>query len=80
MVIGKIYHVVDDDLYVDFGAKFPVVVRRPRQSRREDYVRGAQVKIKLKSLEMTDKFLGFDKEMTLMEADGTLMGLYDHRK
>ena len=71
---------VDDDLYVDFGAKFPVVVKRPRQARREDYVRGAQVKIKLRSLEMTEKFLGYDKEMTLMEADGTLMGLYDHRK
>ena len=73
-VVGKIYHVVDDDLYIDFGHKFPCVCQRPRHDKRK-YVRGAEVKLLIKDLEMSQKFLGYEKEMTLLEADCVLLGI-----
>merc|ERR1711913_269079 len=73
-VVGKIYHVVDDDLYIDFGNKFPCVCQRPRENKYK-YVRGAEVKLLIKDLEMSQRFLGYDKEMTLLEADCVLLGL-----
>ncbi len=71
---GRIYHVVNDDVYIDFGHKFPCVCKRPRRLRNR-YVRGAEVRVLVKSLELSDKFLGFEKEMTLLEADCVLLGL-----
>ena len=73
-VVGKIYHVVEDDLYIDFGHKFPCVCQKPRQDKFK-YVRGAEVKLLIKDLEMSQKFLGYDKEMTLLEADCVLLGI-----
>ncbi len=73
-MVGRIYHIVNDDLYIDLGHKFPCVCKRPRRLR-ANFVRGTQVRVLVKSLEMSEKFMGFDKEMTLMEADGILLGL-----
>jgi small subunit ribosomal protein S28 len=75
-VVGRIYHVVNDDIYVDFGGKFPAVVQRNRR-RRDLYARGDEVRLLVKSLEQSEKFLGYDKEMTIMEADCVLLGKSD---
>ena len=75
VVLGKIYHVVDDDLYIDFGGKFHCICQRPYGPNSRQYRKGAQVKIRIKQVEMSQKFLGFEQEMTLCEADCALIGL-----
>lgn len=72
-VVGKVFHVTNDDLYVDFGMKFHAVVKRP-QTDGKLYVRGSKVNLKLIDYEITDKFIGAD-HMSLFEADAILLGL-----
>ena len=79
VVVGKIYHVVDDDLYIDFGGKFPCVCQKPRRGGHL-YTRGAEVRLLVKTLEMSQTFLGYEKEMSLLEADCVLLGLARDRK
>ena len=74
-VIGKIYHIVDNDLYIDFGGKFPCICQRPRGPSGRAYRIGTEVKLKIKKLECSERFLGYEKDMSLLEADCILMGL-----
>ena len=49
----------------------------PSRKRRALYTRGTEVRLLIKELELSKTFLGYDKEMTLMEADAVLLGLHN---
>ncbi|BFZ11041.1 hypothetical protein BsWGS_14080 [Bradybaena similaris] len=74
LVEGTIFEVMGEDLYIDFGGKFHCVCPRPKRNP-SHYHRGKKVLITLQAIEMSSAFLGSDKHITLLEADGTLIGL-----
>jgi len=71
-VIGTIVDVVADDLYIDFGGKFNTVCKRPSHGA-ERFIMGNQVVIRLWDWELSERFLGSKCDLTLLEADATLV-------
>ncbi|EJD74694.1 hypothetical protein LOAG_18026 [Loa loa] len=75
IVIGEIIRRIGDDLYIDMGLKFDAVCKAPVM-KNESYKIGAKVLLRLHDPELSELFLGSTKELTLLEADATLLGLY----
>lgn len=73
IVAGIVVRDVDDDLYIDFGWKFYCVCHKPEKNKHL-FVTGTVVYCVIKQLELSTKFLGATKDISLCEASCTLLG------
>uniref|UniRef100_A0A1I7XVG3 Phosphoglycerate kinase n=1 Tax=Heterorhabditis bacteriophora TaxID=37862 RepID=A0A1I7XVG3_HETBA len=74
LLSGKIVHRTQDNLYIDFGLKFNAVCNVPATNDNE-YRVGAIVLLRLHDVELSERFLGSSHDLTLLEADATLLRL-----
>ena len=75
VVVGRIFDMLGDDLYIDLGLKFHSVCKRTRPDPYGYYRTGAMVRVRLESYEMSARFLGSRIPLSIFEADCTLLGL-----
>ncbi|KAI0984780.1 hypothetical protein GJ496_008785 [Pomphorhynchus laevis] len=84
-VLGEIVNVVGQDLYVDYGGKFMCICKPPHPLESDGiqitpnelgYEVGSKVIVKLDDMELSARFLGSEKAITLLECDGYVKGLH----
>lgn len=77
-VVAEIIAEREDDLYVDFGGKFHAVVQRPAKNGHL-YRKGKWVDVIVEDLEVTEHFLGNNKDTSLLEAQVKMTGLSHYK-
>lgn len=79
IIIGTIVQRVADDLYIDLGLKYNAVCKVPSTDDQK-YGIGEKVVLRLNDPELSERFLGATKDLTLLEADATLLGMYEGKQ
>lgn len=72
---GTVVEVADSSLFVDYGGKFLCVCKVPRKSNKLKWV-GTHVEIKILMWELSAKFIGATKDITLLESEGIITKVY----